>query len=106
MKLKFDENLPVDLVDISRSAGHDASSVFEQNLSGEEDGSLLSICRRENRVLITLDMDFADVRSYPPEDSCGIVVLRLRKQDKPHVKDIIKRLLPAFESEESISVFG
>jgi len=96
MNLKLDENLPVDLVVLCRSAGHDASSVFEQGLSGKEDGALLSVCRAEKRVLISLDMDFADVRTYPPKENCGIVVLRLQKQYKAHVKEIMNRLLPAF----------
>lgn len=100
MKFKLDENLPTDLVQIFRSAGHDASSVFEQNLSGEKDQTLLDICRSEDRVLITLDLDFADVRSYPPDQNRGIVVLRLQRQDKPHVENIIKRLLAVFDSEQ------
>lgn len=100
MNFKLDENLPVDLVHLFRSAGHDASSVFDQGLSGEEDAVLLDICRNENRALITLDLDFADVRTYPPEENHGIIVLRLQRQDKPHVSEILMRLLLTLESEE------
>jgi predicted nuclease of predicted toxin-antitoxin system len=99
MKFKLDENLPIDLVQIFRLASHDASSVFEQELSGEKDQTLLDICRAEDRALVTLDMDFADVRSYPPDQNRGIVVLRLQRQDKRHVENTIKRLLPVFDSE-------
>lgn len=99
MNFKLDENLPVDLVQILRSADHDASSVFEQNLSGEQDRTVLDMCRAENRALITLDLDFADVRSCPPSQNRGIIVLRLQRQDRPHIESIIKRLLPVFESE-------
>ena len=34
MKFKVDENLPADLADLLRSAGHDAITVANQNLSG------------------------------------------------------------------------
>jgi predicted nuclease of predicted toxin-antitoxin system len=99
MRFKLDENLPVDLAKIFRTAGHDASSVFEQGLSGEQDQTLLQICGSEGRALITLDLDFADVRSYPPSQNRGIIVLRLRAQDKLHVENTIQRLLPVFDSE-------
>lgn len=89
MKLKFDENLPVDLTDVYQQAGYDASSVFQQNLSGGKDEHLLSICRAD-----------ADVRTYPPSENRGIVVLRLQRRDKLHVIEIMARLLGTFESEE------
>ena len=53
----------------------------------------------ENRTLLTLDVDFADINSYPPESYSGILVLRLRWQHKPHVLDTIKQLIPKFSSE-------
>lgn len=99
MKVKLDENLPLDLGVLYNSSGHDASSVFEQGLSGEPDDALLDICRNENRVRITLDTDFADVRTYVPEDNRGIIVLRLKRQDKPYITEVMKRLLPSLDSE-------
>ena len=99
MKFKLDENLPIDLVKIFRTAGHDVSSVCEQGLSGEKDETLLQVCGNEGRALITLDLDFADVRSYPPDQNPGIVVLRLQRQDKFHVERTIERLLPIFDAE-------
>jgi hypothetical protein len=33
--------------------------------------------RLEQRVLVTFDLDFADIRRYPPASFGGIVVLRL-----------------------------
>lgn len=99
MKFKLDENLPAGLVSLLRPAGHDASSVFEQDMSGENDEVLLDVCRREGRALITLDLDFSDVRTYPPSENQGIIVLRLQRQDKPHVEQDVMRLLKVFDSE-------
>ena len=39
---------------------------------------------------ITVDPDLADLRVYPPEDYSGIIVLRLNRQDKRHVLEIIE----------------
>ena len=76
MKFKTDENLPVEVVDLLRQAGHDALSVMDQQLAGHPDGDVAAVCQAEQRTLVTLDLDFSDIRSYPPEDYEGIIVLR------------------------------
>ena len=67
MKFKIDENLPVEVLDLLNAAGHDALTVLDQNLIGEIDRTIMDVCKQEERALITLDLDFADMRSYPPE---------------------------------------
>jgi len=83
-----------------RSAGHDASTIFDQNLTGEQYNRILDICREEKRALITIDLDFSDVRSYPPGEYFGLIVLRLHRQDKPYVLEIIRRMIPLLEQEQ------
>ncbi|MGH8523339.1 MAG: DUF5615 family PIN-like protein [Gammaproteobacteria bacterium] len=51
-------------------------TVLDQKLGGHADPHIASICRTEDRALITLDMDFADIRTYPPNQYPGVVVLR------------------------------
>jgi predicted nuclease of predicted toxin-antitoxin system len=92
VRFKVDENLPVEVVELLRQAGHDAATVLEQRLGGGTDSDVASLCQREGRTLVTLDLDFADIRAYPPAQYPGLVVLRLKQQDKPHVLDIVSRL--------------
>jgi len=99
MKFKLDENLPLASADVFNQAGHDASSVYGQNLTGSPDTKLAQICRKEERVLVTLDLDFSDIRVYPPDRYSGIIVLRLQHQDARTVIDVCRRLLPIFEQE-------
>lgn len=80
-------------------AGHEAVTVDDQQLVGSNDRDLSEICRPEGRVLVTLDLDFADIRTYPPENYPGLIVLRLGRQDKPHVLDIFRKLLKAIGRE-------
>lgn len=93
MRFKVDENLPVEVADLLRDAGHDADTVSDEGLGGAADPDLGTLVRHEGRVLITLDVGFADIRSYPPGDYEGLVVLRLRRQDKVHVLRVCARLL-------------
>jgi hypothetical protein len=49
--------------------------------------------------VVTLDLDFADIRTYPPADYAGIIVLRLALLDKFHALSVLQRLLPILERE-------
>lgn len=99
MRFKLDENLPVTAAILLTELGHDAMTVIDQSLSGVADRNLLDICDHEARALITLDLDFSDIRTYPPHEHAGIVVLRPRSQDKDHLLKMLQRITPFFESE-------
>lgn len=99
MRLKIDENVPLEVAAQLRAAGHDAHSVYDEALSGAGDQTLAAVCRRERRALLTLDLDFADIRTYPPADFAGLIVLRLMRQDKAHVLATVQRLLPLLNRE-------
>ena len=57
------------------------------------------MCRSEDYALVTLDTDFADVQSYPPDEYSGIIVLRLRQQDKTHVLGMALRVTQMLSSQ-------
>jgi len=99
MEFKVDENLPVEVADLLRQVGYDAVTVFEQHLEGSPDSDIASVCQEEGRALITLDTDFADIRAYPPAQFPGLIVLRLHRQDKPHVLEVVERLMLLLSSE-------
>ncbi len=93
MRFKIDENLPVEVAELLRRLGHDATTILEQHLGGSADPKVASVCQQERRILVTLDLDFADIRVYPPEEFSGLIVLRLRRQDKIHVLKVVTRLM-------------
>jgi predicted nuclease of predicted toxin-antitoxin system len=99
MKFKIDENLPTDIAELLKKKGHDAITVPQQNLTGTSDENLASTCRKEKRTLVTLDTDFADIRAYPPEKSCGIIVMRLSRHDKSHTLEVFQRAIDLLSSE-------
>ncbi len=85
MRFKIDENLPVAVAELCNELGHNTITVAEQSLGGKSDTEIATACRFEKRALVTLDVDFADIRTYPPEDFYGLIVLRLNNQAQPHV---------------------
>jgi len=94
LKFKIDENLPAECALILHEAGFETATAAEQRLSGADDAVLFDRCRAESRVLVTLDLDFANVQGYPPGSHSGIVVFRSKSQDKPTLISLLKRTLP------------
>ena len=80
LRLKLDENLPRKVETALRTLGHDVETAFSEGLAGAIDRLLLAECIAEDRILITLDLDFADIREYPPGSQRGVWVLRPSQQ--------------------------
>jgi predicted nuclease of predicted toxin-antitoxin system len=99
MQFKVDENLHEDVAVLIQQHGHDALTVYDQGLRGHSDGEIAAVCRREARANITLDLDFSDIRDYPPQNYAGIVVLRLVDSSRKVVARILARVMPLFDSE-------
>lgn len=80
LRFKLDENMPGEAAVSLRSAGHDVRTVLEQRLGGRPDADVLNVCRDEGRILVTLDIGFGDIQSYPPASHAGVWVVRAETQ--------------------------
>ncbi len=76
MRIKLDENLSRKLKPLLRESGHNVSTVKDEALLSSPDPVIASACRSEDRMLFTLDVEFADLRKYPPGSHPGIVLFR------------------------------
>jgi predicted nuclease of predicted toxin-antitoxin system len=99
VRFKIDENLPQEVSQLLREHGHDAVGVFDQTMSGEKDPVLFEVCQNERRVLMTLDLDFANIQAYPPATAASIIVLRMVQQDKPRVLEAVEKLIFFFATK-------
>jgi hypothetical protein len=52
--------------------------------------------------LVTLDLDFSDIRAYPPDEYHGLIVLRPRRQAKSLVLALLERVVIPLLSRESV----
>ncbi len=94
MKFKVDENLPAELLDDLRVAGHEAETVSDEGLTGAPDAIILESVRREGCTLLTMDKGIADVRAYPPERYAGIILFRPSTSGRGAVRAFVRRHLP------------
>lgn len=98
-KFKVDENLPELAAEILRNAGFDAETVLFEGLGGSPDTEIAAICLQERRALITLDLDFSDIKTYPPEHYPGIIVLRLQNHGIASITAIMNRVVALLKRE-------
>jgi len=99
MRAKLDENLPVEAAELLRAAGWQCDTAYDEGLTGADDAKVAAVCQTEGRVLFTLDLDFADIRAYPPREYVGIVVLRPAEPSRRQALELVTRVLSVLSAE-------
>jgi predicted nuclease of predicted toxin-antitoxin system len=77
MRFLLDANMPRSALAVFPRYGHEATFARDIGLGSAPDDDIAARARSTDSVLLTRDLDFADIRRYPPDEYSGIVVLRL-----------------------------
>lgn len=96
MKIKLDENMPVELADVLAQLGHDADTVPREGLAGKDDAAVWDATQSAGRLLVTQDLDFRDSRRFRPGTHHGLVLVRLKNAGR---QQLIDRVTTVFERE-------
>ena len=97
MKIKLDENLPLQVKAGLTAFGHDVHTTHEEKLTGSNDSQIWAAVQNEGRFLITQDLDFSDVRRFIPGTHSGILLVRL---SFPSRMNLTNRILQLFDTED------
>jgi predicted nuclease of predicted toxin-antitoxin system len=100
MRIKLDENLPIELVAELRALGHAVDDVSE-GLSGRPDEEIFDAVHAEQRILITQDVRFA--RMFMAGPHAGFVLIRVKGAGR---RILIARVRNLFEREDVESWSG
>jgi predicted nuclease of predicted toxin-antitoxin system len=77
MRFLIDANLPRSAVGVLERFGHQVEFARDIVLAAATDEQVATHALKSNAAILTRDLDFADIRRYPPDRYYGIVVLRL-----------------------------
>jgi predicted nuclease of predicted toxin-antitoxin system len=77
VRFLVDANLPRSVVALLQKLGHDVESARDVGLAAAPDRDIAARAKLTGAILLSRDLDFANIREFPPEDYAGIVVLRL-----------------------------
>ena len=100
-RFKLDENLPRDSEALLRKAGHDVHTVLDEQLGGKLDPRVFDASQAEDRILVSFDLDFSDIRVYPPASHKGIWVLRPHTQSIDNTLALLRAALRVLETEST-----
>ncbi len=106
MKIKLDENLPDELVELFTSRGHDVHTVRDERLVGRDDQIVFEAAVKEGRALITQDLDFSDVRQFSPGTHPGIVLVRLQSPSRMRLIERFRQILDSDTIDGWTGSFG
>ena len=76
MRFLIDANLPRAAIDVCQKFGHQVEFARDIGMAAAPDEQIAARACESGAALLTRDLDFSDVRRYPPDQYQGIVVLR------------------------------
>ena len=109
MRFLTDENIPRDVVRMLRDLGHDVMDVREQGMGGAADADISEAAKSGDRVLVTMDTDFANILQYPPHEYAGVIVLRVPRPTRRRIAEALKEFLAVVNEkdiEHSLVIVG
>jgi len=79
----IDEPLPRSAANAIREAGHEAIDIRDIGLRGASDDEIWNYARQHEAVLVTADVEFADMRRLNQGGAPGIVLVRMPSASAP-----------------------
>lgn len=80
MRFLLDQNLRVQTKRFLQQLGHDVIDTRDLELERATDQEIMDVARSQNRIVITYNSDFADIRDFPPGSHPGVIRLRIHPQ--------------------------
>jgi predicted nuclease of predicted toxin-antitoxin system len=107
--LKFLIDMPVtpDAGPHLRAAGHDAIHAVDLGLARAPDNELLAVARREERIVVTADLDYPRLIALQQADRPGVILFRGGTYSDREMLVLLDRVLaraPTLDLERSIVV--
>lgn len=87
-----DENVEWSIVTWMRAANYDVLAVKEI-FPGAEDDRVLKFSVKEQRILITNDMDFGGMIFHQQKNSPGVILMRFSQESSEKKKEVLGHLL-------------
>ncbi len=103
--VKLDENMSLSHAQSLVARGYAADRVTDEGLSGADDTTVWQRVCAEGRFFVTLDLDFSDVRQFPPGSHPGLLLIRARSRSRDAVQDILDRVVREYTLESLAGCF-
>jgi predicted nuclease of predicted toxin-antitoxin system len=99
VRFLVDMNLATGVAAWLRSQGHDAVHLREAGLQQLGDEAVLAKAVAERRVVLTFDLDFADISAASAGAPVAVVIFRLRSAQTTQIIDRLQAVLASVAAE-------
>jgi predicted nuclease of predicted toxin-antitoxin system len=100
MRLLLDQNLRVQTKTFLRELGYDVIDTRDLGLMRASDREIAEVAKREDRIIVTYNSDFGDIRHFPPGQHSGIIRLRIHPQTEEILHPRLKEFLESVDAEQ------
>ena len=104
MRFLADMGVSLRVVEWLRQKGHDAKHLREENLHRLPDAEIFEKAVRENRIILTFDLDFGEIVALSRGNRAGVILFRLHNTRADHVIARLEVLLRNIPSSFANSV--
>lgn len=100
MKFLIDMPLSPGLANWLQQQGHDAVHALHRSLDRAADAMILEIAQREQRIIITADLDYPRLLALSRADGPGLILFRGGDYSEQESLDRLARVLEVISQEE------
>jgi predicted nuclease of predicted toxin-antitoxin system len=93
MDVLLDMPVSRSLLNVLQAHGHEGVHANEIGLDRAADRSVLAVARRENRVVITADLDFPRLLALSSAEGPGLILFRGGNYSDAEMRDLLDRVL-------------
>lgn len=99
-KFLLNANISPETASFLRNLGFDVKCLLEENLGTITDEEVVSLAKKEGRIIITFDLDFGQIYHLREQGKVGIIVLRLKDQTVESANAALEKFFKDFEGKE------
>lgn len=96
MRFLADMGISPKIVDYLEALGHQAVHLQQQGLHRPKDSDILEKARKEKCIILTHDLDFADLLAASGANLPSVVIFRLRNMRPEHVEQHLLRIISQY----------
>lgn len=99
MKFLADMGISPHTVAFLLQKGYDAIHLMDQGLNQIPDVDIFEKARQESRIILTHDLDFADILAATKAPLPSVIIFRLRNMTPPNVNQYLQNILSQHEAD-------
>lgn len=99
--MKFLADMPISpkTVNYLKSLGHDIYRISDKGLPKAKDSEIVAIAIREQRTVLTTDLDFSAIIATSQKTIPSAIIFRLSDESHENINALLENILPKIEGE-------